>query len=112
MRGVEIILYERSISGTDEFNRPEYEEIPVIVENVLIGEPSAEDVINELNLSGKRIAYTLGIPKGDNHNWADRKVTFYGKTFRTIGEPTQGIDSLVPTAWNKKVKVERYEQQL
>ena len=49
-------------------------------------------------------------PKGDDHVWTDRTVEFFGETFRTIGNPTQGIDELIPLDWNKKVKVERYEQ--
>lgn len=108
MRGVSIILYNKTQSGTDDFNRPVYTETAVTVDNVLIGEPSTEDVVAELNLSGKRLAYTLAIPKGDTHTWTDRTVEFFGEKFRTIGEPTQGIDHLIPLSWNKKVKVERY----
>jgi hypothetical protein len=80
----------------------------VDVENVLIGAPSSEDVINELNLSGKRIAYTLGIPKGDTHNWINTEVEFWGERYRTIGKPMQGIDENIPLSWNKKVQVESY----
>lgn len=108
MKGITVILYEKRQTGTDAFNRPTYEDAPVEVDNVLIGEPSSEDVVNELSLSGKRLAYTLAIPKGDGHIWTDRKVEFWGETFRTIGDPTQGIESLIPLDWNKKVKVERY----
>ena len=108
MRGVSIILYERTQAGVDSFNRPIYTEKATTVDNVLIGEPSTEDVTTELNLSGKRLAYTLAIPKGDTHVWTDVTVEFWGEKFRTIGEPTQGIDHLIPLKWNKKVKVERY----
>lgn len=108
MRGVKVILYNKTQSGTDDFNRPVYTETAVTVDNVLIGEPSTEDVVAELNLSGKRLAYTLAIPKGDTHTWTDRTVEFFGEKFRTIGAPTQGIEHLTPTPWNKKVKVERY----
>lgn len=107
-KGITVILYERSESGTDGFNRPIYTETPVEVANVLIGEPSTDEITNEINLSGKRLAYTLAIPKGDSHVWTDRKVSFWGQTFHTIGEPTQGIEDLIPLSWNKKVKVERY----
>lgn len=107
-KGITVILYERSESGTDGFNRPIYTETPVEVANVLIGEPSTDEITNEINLSGKRLAYTLAIPKGDSHVWTDRKVSFRGQTFHTIGEPTQGIEDLIPLSWNKKVKVERY----
>jgi hypothetical protein len=107
-KGITVILYERSESGTDGFNRPIYTETAVEVANVLIGEPSTDEITNEINLSGKRLAYTLAIPKGDSHVWTDRKVSFWGQTFHTIGEPTQGIEDLIPLSWNKKVKVERY----
>lgn len=109
MRGVTVILYETTQTGVDDFNRPTYSETAVPVDNVLIGEPSTEDIANELNLSGKRLAYTLAIPKGDAHTWEGRDVGFWGERFRVIGKPTQGIEYLIPLSWNKKVKVERYE---
>lgn len=109
MRGVTITLYNKVQTGVDAFNRPVYEDVATTVDNVLIGEPTTEDVINELNLTGKHLAYTLAIPKGDAHEWNDRKVEFFGEVFRTYGEPTQGIEHLIPLSWNKKVKVERYE---
>ena len=109
MRGVIITLYDKVQTGVDAFNRPVYEDVATTVDNVLIGEPTTEDVINELNLTGKHLAYTLAIPKGDTHEWNDRKVEFFGEVFRTYGKPTQGIEHLIPLSWNKKVKVERYE---
>lgn len=109
MRGVTITLYNKVQTGVDAFNRPVYEDVATTIDNVLIGEPTTEDIINELNLTGKHLAYTLAIPKGDTHEWNDRKVKFFGEVFRTYGEPTQGIEHLIPLSWNKKVKVERYE---
>ena len=109
MRGVTITLYNKVQTGVDAFNRPVYEDVATTVDNVLIGEPTTEDIINELSLTGKHLAYTLAIPKGDTHEWNDRKVEFFGEVFRTYGEPTQGIEHLIPLSWNKKVKVERYE---
>lgn len=111
MKGISITLYDRTQTGTDDFNRPTYSYAAVTVDNVLIGEPTTEQIIEELNLSGKRLAYTLAIPKGDTHDWKDKTVEFFGEQFRTFGEPTQGIDHLIPLSWNKKVKVERYEQR-
>ncbi len=109
IRGTTVLLTVKTQTGTDGFNKPVYTEITVPVENVLIGEPKTEDIINELQLSGKKLAYTLAVPKGDTHDWTDTKVQFFGQVFRTIGEPTQGIDELIPLSWNKKVKVEHYE---
>lgn len=109
MRGIDIILYDKVKTGEDPFGRPTYTETPVAVENVLVGEPTGEEITDILNLYGKHVVYTLAIPKGDTHTWTDRKVEFFGETFRAIGAPTQGIDALIPLAWNKKIRVERYE---
>lgn len=109
MRGITITLHNRVITGRDGFNNPIYADTVTAVDNVLVGEPTTEDIVNTLNIEGKKLAYTLAIPKGDTHNWKDATVEFFGETFRTIGEPTQGIEALIPLSWNKKVKVERYE---
>lgn len=108
MRGVSIILHNKVQTGVDGFNAPIYTESDEVVENVLIGEPTSEQIVEDLNLFGKHLAYVLAIPKGDEHDWTDVEVTFFGERFRTYGEPTQGIESLIPLSWNKKVKVERY----
>ena len=108
IRGIDITLYEKTQTGKDAFGAPVYDETPVTVHNVLVGEPAAEDLVNELQLYGKRLAYTLALPKGDAHDWHDVTVEFFGQKFRTYGDVTQGIESMIPLAWNKKVKVERY----
>lgn len=109
MTGESIILHNKRQVGVDAFNRPIYEDVAETVDNVLIGAPSSEDVLSEMNLSGKRIACTLAIPKGDAHEWSGVTVEFWGKKYRTIGDATQGIEHLIPLAWNKKVNVEAYE---
>ena len=109
IHGITVTLTVKTPAGTDDFNKPIYTETTTPVDNVLVGEPSTEDIVNDLQLYGKRLAYTLAIPKGDTHNWTDTKVQFFGETFRTYGKPTQGIESMIPLSWNKKVKVERFE---
>lgn len=108
IHGITVRLWVKTQTGTDAFHAPIYEEKTVEVPNVLVGEPSTEDLVHELQLSGKRLAYTLGIPKGDAHNWQDATVEFFGQKFRTYGDVTQGIEKMIPLCWNKKVKVERY----
>ncbi len=109
MRGIPVVLHIKTQTGTDSFGTPIYEETTETVENVLIGEPQGDQIVNELQLYGRRLAYTLGIPKGDEHVWNDAEVEFFGERFRAYGDVTQGIEELVPLSWNKKVKVERYE---
>ena len=109
IKGITVKLYEHQQTGTDPFNRPVYEDTPVDVENVLVGQPTEAEVLDTLNLTGRKAIYVLGIPKGDTHDWEDKKVEFWGLTFKTIGMPIQGIEEMVPLSWNKKIRVERYE---
>lgn len=108
LKGRTITLYERTEGTADAFNRPSYTETPVTVANVLIAPVSSEDMISELNLSGKRAVYQLGIPKGDAHSWEGCRVNFFGQDWRVIGYPTEGQEEMIPLSWNRKVTVERW----
>ena len=108
MRGITVTLHKKTQDGTDSFGAPVYTDKTTTVDNVLVGEPTSEQIVQELNLYGKHLAYVLAIPKGDTNTWTDTEVEFFGQTFKTYGEPTQGIDALIPLSWNKKVKVEHY----
>lgn len=92
MQGIDIILYDKQKTGEDAFGHPVYAETPVTVENVLVGEPTSDEVTDALNLYGKHVAYTLAIPKGDTNTWTGRTVEFFGEKFKVIGHPTQGIE--------------------
>lgn len=108
LKGVQVTLYSVTQTGTDDFNHPIYAETPVTVDNVLVAPATDEEILNTLNLYGKKAVYTLGIPKGDTNDWENRRVRFFGKDWRVISEPTEGIENLIPLEWNKKVKVESY----
>lgn len=109
MRGITVTLYEQTQTGTDAFNAPVYEETPVEVENVLVAPASTAEILDNVNLYGRKAVYTLAIPKGDTHDWDNVRVDFFGRSWRTFGIPTEGIEALIPLSWNKKVMVERYE---
>ena len=109
LRGIDVVLYEKHKTGEDAFHAPVYEEVPVTVHNVLVGAPDTAAIVNELTLTGRRLAYTLAIPKGDAHDWNDVQVEFFGQRFRTCGGVVQGIERMIPLCWNKKVQVVRYE---
>lgn len=109
IKGIPVKLYERTLSGTDEFDHPVYTETPVIVENVLVAPASTQEILDTLNLTGKKAVYNIAIPKGDSHTWKDCRVDFFGQPWRAIGLPQQGIDENIPGSWNQKWMVERYE---
>lgn len=108
IKGNTVILVENIQVGVDGFNAPIYETSEVEVENVLVAPASSDDIVTTQDLSGKKAVYTLGIPKGDTHNWEDATVKFFGKTWKTFGFPLEGIEENIPLDWNKKVTVEQY----
>ncbi len=107
LRGTTITLLCKKQTGIDAFNRPIYREDEIQVENVLIAPLSDTEILDTLNLTGRKAAYQLGVPKGDTHIWEGQRVRFFGETFRVIGKPVRGIDELIPLGWNLKVQVEQ-----
>jgi hypothetical protein len=116
LSGTKVILYDEVQIGSNPLGEPIYKEEPVEVENVLIGEPSTDDITTSTELYGKSIRYMLGIPKGDTHDWKDKKVSWtdaYGitHTVKTFGFPMTGIEQNLPPQipWHMKVRCEDYE---
>ena len=109
IKGITVTLIGKTKNGKDDFGHPIYENKETQVDNVLVVPASTEDVTNQLNLTGKKAIYTLGIPKSDQNEWKDHEVHFFGRKWRTIGIPLEGIEAMMPLEWNKKVMVEAYE---
>ena len=111
MKGITVTLYERTQTGTDELNNPTYTETATSIDNVLVAPVSSTELTEIYNLTGRKAVYQLAIPKGDAHGWtAGHRVDFFGQSWRIIAMPEEGIEQLIPLSWNKKVKVEIYEQ--
>lgn len=115
MKGTDVVLHvktQKVVGSTpvfDAFNNPVYDDRTETVKNVLVGQPTTDDVTSSIDLYGKKIEYMLGVPKGDTHNWEDTEVEFFGNTYRTFGSTIQGIEANIPTPWHKKVRVCKYE---
>lgn len=111
LNGISITLITRTETGKDAFNRPVYETEEVTVENVLVGQPTPDERLETFNLTGRRVQYTLGIPKGDNHQWEGAEIILpppFAGHYKVIGIPVAGIEANIPLSWNAKVEVERY----
>ena len=106
MTGVTVKLWERTqkTEGTppvpvfDEFNDPVWTYKATDVANVLIGQPTTDEVTSGIDLYGKKAEFMLGIPKGDTHAWEDARVEFFGRSWQTFG-----------MVLHHKVRVARYE---
>jgi len=111
IQGISIILLSKTQSGTDGFNRPIYTNEEITVDNVLVAPASSDDITTMMDLTGKKIAYTLALPKGDNNMWEDQYVILpepFAGTYHVVSYPTAGIEEMIPLSWNKKVMVEKY----
>ena len=109
-----VSLHVRTQTGTDDFNRPVYTETKTDVTDVLVGQPTTEDLASvtaTLDLTGRKAVYWLAVPKGDTHNWENAVVELpapMAGVYRTIGKPIAGIEANIPLRWNKKVLLEIY----
>ena len=109
MKTTTVKLVTTPVIGTDPFGAPIYgDEVTVDVPGVLVGTPTADDVVSSTQLYGKKVTYVLGIPKGDAHNWVDATVYIWGEPYKTFGFPTTGEPENIPLRWGQNVKVERY----
>lgn len=116
IRGITVTLYERTQTGVDAFHAPVYEETPVTVSNVLIGEPTTDEIATSTDLYGKKLLCWLAIPKGDTHDWTDKHVEWtdaQGNTRRvqTFGYPLMGVEANVPGPWHVKVRCAAYGER-
>lgn len=109
IKGITVTLINKIKVGLDAFGAPIFEEQPKSVDNVLVSPTSSQEVLDALNLLGKKAVYTMAIPKGDNNVWQDQKVQFYGETWQVIGFSQKGIEDNIPLDWNDKWMVTRYE---
>lgn len=108
IKGITVNLMQRTQIGVDGFNQPIYSYTAVPVNNVLVAPSTSQEITDSINLYGKKAVYTLGIPKGDTHDWENQRIEFFGKTWQSFGYSTEGIENLIPLEWNKKVMVAVY----
>lgn len=106
IHGIIVTLHELTATGYNALNEPVYSDRAVQVPNVVVAPTSEQEILDTLNITGRKAVYTLHIPKGDTHTWTNTIVEFFGNKWRTIGEPIEYIDDMVPLSWNKKVRCE------
>lgn len=109
IKGTTIQIAVKTQTGTDPFGAPIYEPGWEDVPDVLVGQPSTDDIKSSIDLFGKKIEYMLGIPKGDTHDWVDADVLIWDQPFRTFGFPITGEQANIPLRWGQNVRVGRYE---
>ena len=108
MKTITVQLVVKTEEGTDPFGAPIESEEIIDVPGCLVGQPTTDELTQTLEMYGKKIAFVVGVPKGDTNSWVDTDVIIWGERYRTIGFPETGIQENIPLSWGKNVKVERY----
>jgi hypothetical protein len=108
MKTMTVQLAVKTAGAPDPFGMPTETEQLIDVPGCLVGQPSSDDITQTMEMYGKKIAYVVGVPKGDVNSWVDTDVIIWGERFRTIGYPETGIQGNIPLKWGQNVKVERY----
>lgn len=108
MKGTTVKVLQKTVTGQNVMHEDIVTEKWIDVPDVLVGQPTTDDITSTLQLYGKRIEYVLGIPKGDTNDWTDTEVEIWGEKYKTIGYPMTGESENIPLRWGKNVKVERY----
>lgn len=108
LKGITIQLKVKTKTGENSFGEPVFTDGWEDVADVLVGQPTTEDMPTNGEPDGRRVDYVMAIPKGDTHVWTDAEVKLpepFAGTYRTVGFPVAGIDEMLPLRWNKKVKI-------
>ena len=108
MKTTTVQLAVKTEGAPDPFGMLTETEQLIDVPGCLVGQPSTDDIAQTMEMYGKKIAYVVGVPKGDEHSWVDTDVIIWGERFRTIGYPETGIQGNIPLKWGQNVKVEKY----
>ena len=103
IKGITVTLYEKEKINEDPFGKLIYKETPTKVENVLVAPTNTQEVLDALNLTGKKAVYTIAIPKGDKHTWKDNRISAAGNRTKY----TAGMESKVDgrAIWVRKRKL-------
>ena len=54
IKGIPVVLYEKTVIERDEFDHPIYKEHQEVVGNVLVAPASTTEILDTLNLTGKK----------------------------------------------------------
>lgn len=109
IKGITVTLINKIDAKKDPLGNPFVKEVRIPIDNVLVAPTNTEEILNSLNLYGKKATYTLAIPKEDAHDWENAEVEFFDERWQTLGLPLEGIEDSIPLDWNKKVMVTRCE---
>ena len=112
LHGITVQLEVKTKMGEDDFDCPVYTSSFVTVDNVLVGRANSEEQTKSLNLTGKRIEYWIGIPKGDTHDWRDKIIKLPAPFLcqvKTFGFVETAIQNLIPLSWGGRVASEMFE---
>lgn len=110
MRGEQVHVIRREITGVDAGNAPVYADgIIEPVDNVLVAPASTADATDGNRPDGITVNLTLAFPRDYASSLHGCDVIIRGERYRVVGDPIPVDGGLTPTAWNRRVTVYRSE---
>lgn len=107
IRGTDVVVTKRSVTGRDEMGEPVFSEAEETVANVLAA-PSSTDEMDETNRAfGVVCEMTFHFPKSYTASLEGCRVRWGGREYRVIGDPQPYMDENTPTPWNRAAKAVR-----
>ena len=107
--GETVTVYTRQLAGVDGFNNNTYSFAEETLNNVIVAPGEPQNETDDSRPDGKRVEYTIYLPKEYTGDLTGGKATVRGRTLNVIGIPKVYTDDNVPMQWNMVVKLEDIE---
>ena len=107
MRGEDVTVTRRVLSGRDDMGEPVFATSTETVGNVLWHESTTDEMDESTRMYGVTCDLSLDFPKSYKASLEGCHVTVRGTEYRVLGDPKGFMEQNTPTPWNRPVKVAR-----
>lgn len=110
LTGESVVVERWQETGRDPGNAPIKEWVKETVHNVLVDIGPRADVVDSNRPDGKRIRWTVHMPKGYPANLAGARISVRGQEARpVVGDPQHMTEANTPGPWSMPVELEDVE---
>ena len=102
-RTEQVIVKNRTCTGTNAIGEAVWETIEQLVDGVLIAPGAGQDMTGTIRPDGTRVTYTLYFPKTFTGDLRGATIRVRGMDLAVIGEPDRYLGA--PGRWNMVVQV-------
>ena len=107
LRGADVLLTRRTMTGRDDMGEPVFEETAETVHNVLWHESTTDEIDESNRMFGVTCDLSLDFPKTFTGSLEGCSVNVGGTEYRILGDPKGYMPENCPTPWNRSAKAVR-----